>query len=277
MRRKYPFGYHQARQLFPVLAAIAPLAFAAVAACDPDLNITKAGDGGSDAPAVGTGDGGGAVGSDGGNDGGGSDAGGDSGSFTPAHVIDGTNDFKASEKFPTTSLATGYEGYVTWDAKNVYFGMSGPDVGANDPNKWVMVYFGTDAPGTTTGIDYGGQQQATLPFPAFLHVRWKTAIGASAYSSIERYTNAWAKEISVPTVQAQGTFMEMAIPRTLLGGATKLKVHMTMLIEGGGNDWTYAGVPSTSFPDGKNPSFTKYLEFDLADTAKAPGSYTPKT
>ena len=36
------------------------------------------------------------------------------------------------------------------------------------------------------------------------------------------------------------------------GSPTKLKVHMAMLIEQLGAEWTYAGVPSASFPDGSS-------------------------
>jgi hypothetical protein len=76
-------------------------------------------------------------------------------------------------------------------------------------------------------------------------------------------------------VSQQGPFVEMSITRSAIGATGKLAVHMSMLIEGGGNDWTYAGVPSTSFTDGKDPNFGKFFEFDLADTAKAPSAYTP--
>src|SRR5262245_40163204 len=107
---------------FLVLVVAAPLVLAAASGCDPDLGVTKS-DGGPDAPAVSPGgDGGGPVTGDAGGDAPSADDGGDASAGT-THKIDGTNDFTANEKFPTTSLATGYEAYVTWDAKNMYFGM----------------------------------------------------------------------------------------------------------------------------------------------------------
>ena len=81
----------------------------------------------------------------------------------------------------------------------------------------------------------------------------------------------------ISTVARNGTFMELSIARSALGKPTKLKVHMNMVIEQAGAEWTYAGVPSSSFfPDrSAPPAFTKFYEFDLADRAKAPNAYTP--
>ena len=84
-----------------------------------------------------------------------------------------------------------------------------------------------------------------------------------------------ALEVELPV---GGNYPARLVTRALLGSPTKLKVHMNMLIEQSGAEWTYAGVPSTSFsPDGPNPAmFSKYYEFDLADLAKAPNTYAPK-
>lgn len=265
------------RLLFPavVLAAF----MVAAAACDPDLTPVKvAGEGG--ASEGGGSEGGPITPDDSGvtpTDGSTSETGTDSG--PPSHKIDGTNDFAAGEKFQTTSSATNYFGYVSWDAKNVYFGMEGADVSATTPNagnKWILIYMGRDAaPGTTTGIDYAGQQQPTLPFAASTNIRLK--IDGSFSEVQESSGGAWTKNaLAVFTQQRSGTFLELAISRAALGNPTKLRVHMNMLIEGGGVDHTYSGVPSTSFTDGKDPDFGKYFEFDLSDLAKAPNTYTPK-
>ena len=45
------------------------------------------------------------------------------------HIIDGANDFTAGENFATS--AAGYTAYVSWDAKKVYFGMSGLDIASD--------------------------------------------------------------------------------------------------------------------------------------------------
>lgn len=253
--------------------------------CDPDLSIVTPVVNGADggASAVGPapsplGDAAGAIGpGDGISDGGPADA---AGPTTIGHVIDGVNDFAPTETFTTSSTKTDvYQGFIAWDEQRLYFGMSGKDVGSKSTSKWVHVYLGVPgASSTRTGIEYGGVQQPTLPFDATHHLRWKTS---GDFSSVEVFqAGAWktASAALVPfTVKAQGTFVEMSVTRASIGATGgSLAVHMNMLIEGGGNDWTYAGVPSTSFVDGNDPNFGRYFEFDLNDTVKAPNSYTPK-
>jgi hypothetical protein len=198
------------------------------------------------------------------------------------HVVDGINDFTPGEKFETTSTAKdpSYHAYAAWDAKNLYFGMEGSDVSAsvsNAANKWVMLYIGRDAvPGTTTGLPYNGTvQQPTLPFAASIHLRWKV----SGYTNVQQWNAAmtmWEDALLVPlTVFRQGTFVEMSVSRASLGAPSKIQLVMNMLIEKG-NDFTYAGVPSTAFVDSIDPNFTHYFEFDLTDLSKAPNSYLPK-
>lgn len=256
------------RLVFPCLL------LAAAAACDPDLAIVKAGtDAGSE--------GGGGPGPDPSDGGGTSDAtvnedaaGGDAGK---THGVDGIDDFAPGEKLPTTSLSTGYEAFVAWDKTRLYFGMSGADVGAggsNPQNRWVMVYLGTSAAGTTSGVDYDGQQP-TLPFAASVHLRWKAD---GTYANVMQWDgDSWEimTALAFPIVAArEGTMMEMSITRAALGNPGTIKVHMNMLIEGS-FDHTYAGVPSTSFIDGFDRDFTKYFEFDLASPMK-PSQYAPK-
>jgi hypothetical protein len=254
------------------------VALAAVAACDPSLAIVKVpGEGGpesgaTDAPAAQPQADAGPT-PEGGADEGGTEAG------TPEHLIDGINDFTAGETFATTS--PGYDAYVSWDDKKIYFGMSGADVGTTSSSKWVLIYVDGNPGnvGSATGIAYdcsGGcaSQQAHLPFNAGYHLRWKAD---GMYTNLQKWSGtAWADVGPISTVDRKGTFMEISITRALLGAPTKLKVHMSMLIEQAGAEWTYAGVPSTSFADGKAPAaVTKYYELDLADTAKAPNAYAP--
>ncbi len=199
---------------------------------------------------------------------------------TAGHVIDGTNDFTAGEKFATT--AAGYDAYVSWDAKKIYFGMSGLDIASGAASKWVLLYV-DGVPGNTgtpTGISYDCStnclpQPANLPFNAGFHLRWKAD---GQYTNLQKWNGAlWSDVGSVATFAQKGTFWEVSLVRSVLGSPSKLKVHMNMLIELRDSEWTYAGLPSTSFTDGKAPAaFTKYYEFDLADTVKAPNTYVPK-
>ena len=274
-----------ARLLFPAFAgAVVGSAILAVAACDPDLTPhvvpgRPATEGGTtDAPAPPpSGDGGPT--SEGGGEGG-TEAG-------VAHLIDGINDFAPGEKLATTSPL--YDGYLSWDEANVYFGMSGKDVGDVSDKKWVLIYVdgnpGAGNPGSATGIGYNcsgacTSQQAHLPFSAGFHVRWKAD---GKYTDLQKWNPnavpmaAWVDVGPISTVARQGTFMELSIARSAFGKPTKLKVHMNMVIEQTGVEWTYAGVPSTSFmPDqSAPPAFAKFYEFDLSDRAKAPNAYTP--
>ena len=204
--------------------------------------------------------------------------------MTPAHVIDGTNDFKSGETFVTTSPA--YTSYVTYDASTVYFGMSGADVGANSASKWVLIYVdGNPAvAGTTTGLDYncgGGcaSQKPLLPFNAGFHIRWKTD---GSYTNLQKATgDTWSDGGPITTFAHQGTFFEISIPRSVLGNPSRLKVHMFMLIEQAGAEWTYAGTPAGAFTDGKAANASpggakKYLDLDLADLATAPNAFPVK-
>ena len=186
-------------------------------------------------------------------------------------MIDGTNDFTASESFATTS--NGYTGYVTWDATNVYIGMKGPDVMSSDPNKWVLVYIGGTA-GTQNGALYNTQQPA-LPFAAKYHLRWKAD---NSYTNAEMWNGtAWvdAAWIFTNKVFQQGDYLEIAIPRANIGSpTTTVDVHLSMINETGGSEGTYAGVPSTSFVDGVDKDYSHYFNFDLSGCA-APTSYAP--
>ncbi len=265
------------RLFFPALvASITGACVLAVAACDPDLTPhvvpgAPATDGGTtDGAVTPPVDSGPPI--EGGAEGG-AEAG-------TTHLIDGTNDFAAGEKLATTSPL--YDAYASWDDVNVYFGMSGKDVGEVSALKWVLIYVDGNPgnSGSALGIAYNCSgactaQQANLPFNAGYHLRWKAD---GNYTNLQKWDGAaWANVGPISTVARKGTFMELSIARAALGSPTKLKVHMNMLIEQAAAEWTYAGVPSTSFTDGKAPpAFTKFYEFDLADRAKAPNSYAPR-
>jgi hypothetical protein len=273
------------RLILPAFVTSATLAGGLlVAACDPDLGVvsapgteagTAAGKSETSAPLPPE-DSGATLeaGADGGEgDDGGTEAGAE-------HAIDGTNDFAAGEKLATSS--PGYDAYVSWDEKKIYLGMSGGDVGSGSSSKWVLVYVDGNPgnAGTTTGQSYdcsGGckTQQAQLAFNAGFHLRWKAD---GSYTFLQKWNGtAWTDVGPISTFARKGTFWEVSLLRSILGSPTTLKLHMSMVIEQPGVEWTYAGVPSSSFKDGdNNPAFKKYYELDLADTSKAPNTYAPK-
>jgi hypothetical protein len=256
----------------------------AFAACDPSLDIKTV----PGTPEGGTSEGGTppapppAPGDGGADDAGDAATADDAGDAGTVHVIDGVNDFAAGDKLATTSSGSGYYAYVSWDTDKVYFGMTGADVGSGSSSKWVLIYVDGNPgnAGTTTGISYDCSgtctaQQPTLPFSAGYHLRWKAD---GSYTNLQKWSgSAWANVGPISTVAKSGTFMEMSITRAALGSPTRLKVSMNMLIEQSGAEWTYAGVPSTSFTDGKDATpFNKYFDFDLSDVTTAPNTYAPK-
>ncbi|MBK7584589.1 MAG: Ig-like domain-containing protein [Myxococcales bacterium] len=175
-------------------------------------------------------------------------------------TIDGNNDFLAGETFATSSA--GYTAYVAWDDNYVYIGMKGADVQAASATKWFFAYF-SGSPGSTAGVTYN-TQQPTLPFSSRWHARWRTNntfTDAQAWSG-----SAWAAASWNFTgdVYQTGTFIEMRIPQLDIGSPSILSLHLGMLNEQGGSEATYAAVPSTSFSDGYDPNYAKYLELDFS-------------
>jgi hypothetical protein len=255
------------------------LSLVLIAACDPDL--TAAPKPGADAASeVGVDPGPGPVlPNDGGSEeeGGATEDGGpteeDSGSSGTTHKIDGDNDFKPAEKFVTSSTGTGYEGFIAWDTKNLYIGMAGNDIGAGaSATKWVLIYVDGGASTTQTGQAYGAQQP-TLPFGASFHIGLKTDL---SFINKQKWDGgAWvdAGVTFIPVAQRKNGFMEVAIPRNAIGNPSTVKVHVSMINEASGSEWTYSAMPSTSLTDGPDPNYSKYFQFDLNDTTKAPNSY----
>lgn len=273
--RAKPLRDPMRRLLFPLSLVL----YASASGCDPDL--TAAPKPGADASAeVGVDPGPGPVTpNDGGDEDGATNEDGgtteeDSGSSGTTHKIDGDNDFKPNEKFVTSSTSNGYEGFIAWDAKNLYIGMAGNDIGAGaSGTKWVLIYIDGGTSTTQTGQSYGGQQP-TLPFGASFHIGLKTDL---SFTNKQRFDgNAWvdAGVTFIPVAQRKNGFMEVAIPRTAIGNPTTVKVHVNMINEASGSEWTYSAMPSTSLTDGLDRDYTKYFQFDLNDTTKAPNSYT---
>jgi hypothetical protein len=274
------------------LSLFAPLlasALALAAACDPDLTPAKAGDGGAEGGPTSSGSSGssgtptdagdGDATSDAPSDAGGDDAG-------TTHAIDGNNDFAAADRLDTSSsVPKPYYAYVSWDASKVYFGMSGDDIGPTATDKkWVLIYVDGNPgnAGTDLGIAYNGggaastPQQAKLPFAAGFHFRWKT--GGDKYNDLQKWSgSAWTKVALTVDLKQKNDFVELAIPRSVLGSPKKLKVVMLMSIEDPGNEWTYAVAPKNGWTDGRFPApqqIPKYYELDLDDTKPA-SQYAP--
>ncbi len=192
-------------------------------------------------------------------------------------VIDGTNDFAAADVFTTTStVSAGYTGYISWDETNLYFGMDGMAVGEMHPGKFLLIYLDgilPGGPGTTDGVPYGSQQPL-LPFEAGYHFRWKadnTYTNGEVYDASNWIDAGWD---FAGDVYQYMEYIEVRIPLADIGNPTTVKVHMCMVNEMVGEEWTFAGVPDTSFANGDDPDYGAYFEFDLGSPA-VPNSYSP--
>ncbi len=177
-------------------------------------------------------------------------------------VIDGSDDFVASEQFTTTSSPT-YATKISWDDDQVYFGFHGDDFVTGSATKWVFAYLDT-APGGATASQTYNTQSATLPtgFGAEYYLRHKTD---NTLTSLQMWNgSAWVATTTTPTgVQSSGYF-EMAIPRAAIGSPATLGIATWMINEGSTVESTYAGLYTGNFIDGYDANISKYLEVDFA-------------
>jgi len=175
-------------------------------------------------------------------------------------TIDGNNDFAANETFATSSAA--YTAYIAWDEGYLYYAMKGPDVAdAAVATKWLVAYL-SGTPGSTAGLTYN-TQSPTLPFSARWHVRWRTN---NTFTEAQLWSgSSWgnASWNFTGDVYQSGTFVEMRVPLVDLGSPTTLAFHLGMLNEQNLAEGSYAATPSTSYADGYDPNYAKYLELAL--------------
>jgi hypothetical protein len=157
--------------------------------------------------------------------------------------------------------------------------MKGPDVADMSGTRWLLAYLGSPAAastGTTVGQPYGGGMiSPTLPFAASWHFRAKS--GGDNYSSVMAYMGSWVESGFDLTgdVFRSGDFIEARIPLSELGNPADLRLHLSMVNEQAGGQYSFAGVPSTSFTDAIDPDYTKYFELDL-DGCDTPSMYVPQ-
>ncbi len=184
-------------------------------------------------------------------------------------TIDGVDDFLSPEQFATTSA--GYDARITWDAQNLYVGYSGTDLdpaAADTATKWLFVYLDVD-PGMPNGslVDESyNTQGGTFPtgFRADYYMRWKCD---ASLLSLKKYNGAaWADDATVPNAGHGGSFVELALPRAVLGTSSKISVVTFMINEKQNAEGTYAGLYAGNFTDGYHPSLliTKFLKIDFA-------------
>lgn len=182
--------------------------------------------------------------------------------------IDGTNEFYADlEKIPTTTV--GYDAFVTWDATNLYFAMSGADIGATaSATKWVFLYIDVD-PGASTGSltsERYNTQQSKLPtgFGAEYYLRWKTD---NSFATLEKWdfpTKKWTTHTATVDRARTANFVEFRVARATFASTT-IGLASFMVNEQPTLESTFAGLYAGTFTDGYSAlgSITKYLHADM--------------
>jgi uncharacterized repeat protein (TIGR02543 family) len=182
-------------------------------------------------------------------------------------TIDGTNDFSATDETfaTTTSLPDAYTAYFSWDDTYFYFGLDGTDVGSGDDADHLLLYLGATGNTIPVGRQYGAQQP-DLPFGATCHAEWGangTTLNAYENDGVGWTAASWSPDAG--DIARSGTFVEGRIAITNLGLVlpATLSVHMSMINTADG-EWTWAGVPSTSFSDGSDPDYGAYYQFYLS-------------
>ncbi|HEY4240359.1 MAG TPA: hypothetical protein VGM88_11110 [Kofleriaceae bacterium] len=181
--------------------------------------------------------------------------------------IDGNDDFVDGERFATTSPT--YEADVTWDDQSIFVGYHGDDVTGNQADaasEWVFVFLDAD-PGMGTGAATSpmyNTQTAAFPtgFGAEYYARWKTD---GTFFDVQQYDGAnWGAATAVVAVARAGNFVELQIPRSLVG-ANSAGILTYMLNETPFAEASYAGIYADNFADGYAPALpvTKYLRADF--------------
>lgn len=176
-------------------------------------------------------------------------------------VIDGVNDFEATELLPTST--PGHTGYVAYDDTYLYLGMDSPDLAADSDLVWMVAYLGGPM-GTTTGLGYN-TQEPVLPFNARWHLRWRaddTFGGVLEWGGGEWLDAPFT--VGMADVAWDGSFMELRVARVDVGAPAYFDLHLCLLREEILNEASWAAVPSTSFKDGYDPDYAQFFQFNPA-------------
>jgi hypothetical protein len=168
--------------------------------------------------------------------------------------------------------------HITWDATTLYVAYEQPAITGGTVDQRLVLYTGTGAPGTLTGLNIGGQQPS-LAFQATRAIQWSAD---GSVGSLYRFNGAawletanWLGTAGSAVVENDPAGMvELAIPLAALDVSTQLDLHLAWVDDRLGLDRTEGGVPATSFADGADPNYARYYRFELA-TSTVPSSYTP--
>ncbi|MBU0741769.1 hypothetical protein KKG45_02970 [bacterium] len=177
-------------------------------------------------------------------------------------VIDGTNDFNSGDIFTSTSGS--YTAYLTWDATHFYIGCEGPDVGANDPQRRLLVYIDPGpGPGAASGLIYNTQSPSFSDILPKYHFAWQTS-GASQFW--EWTGSSWSTTTDPSSFAVSGNFVELSLPLGAVDDPTTFGLAMFMINEASLFEWTYAGMPDDAFTDGYDPDVITHFAGNLSSS-----------
>ncbi len=218
-----------------------------------------------------------------------------------AERIDGSNGFKSHEVFRTsTTAATGYDAYVTWDSTTLYLGLTGQDVGepacapgetaegepcpryeqGEAPTKYLVYYFDTDPQGergstNVSGLDGLGGLTWALPFRADYALTVRTDYADSGEAAFyARDGGGWTRQrVELDIDDNNGSkYLELALPRSALGAPCGLKVVGGIVDRAGGGAsyafWPYnaaSAADSAGVVAGTEATLGHYYGFWLID------------
>ncbi len=180
-------------------------------------------------------------------------------------TIDGTNDFNSDENLTTST--SGYVDYFTWDANNIYFGISGSDV--DTEGKVSFIYIDTDpqatpsdGSGSTSSINWSVTH--TFPFTANWAFAYKVQSGDD-YWNLRKYDGGWQADQSFTGSVGLGTdYLEVSIPRSDIGSPDE--IYITIFMQNDDGSWTWSAAPSDAITDGNGShTFAHYLGYTLDD------------
>jgi hypothetical protein len=195
--------------------------------------------------------------------------------------INGTNDgWTSRETF--TNVSSADNGYFTWDADYIYFGIS--DAEADYGNMATFMYFDTDPTGLNGSTNaYAWGNNITTPFNADYVIVWKNQSGGDYIQAMHYNGTVWEEITSSTSTSlvvssdtivkfAIGTdYREVKVKRSYIGNPDAIK-FCTFTEQQWGSSWRYFAWPSDGWTDdarAAGQSIPNYYGFILM-----PGIYT---
>jgi hypothetical protein len=183
------------------------------------------------------------------------------GGVSGAAVIDGVNDFLASETY-ATSGGPSHTGYASLSSTYLHFGFDSPEITTGGSSHFAIAYAGTVG-GSTPGVNFN-TQQPTINFSATLAFIHRLDDG---YNAVLAWNgSSWnASSITVSTIEA-GNFFEAAVDAGDIGSPAQLAFVSYMLYEGSGFESSYNVFPSDSFVNATyDPNISSFLTLSIPE------------